>query len=485
MKKVIQRYQTMSIQMKASLWFMVCGFLQKGVALLTTPIFTRIMTQREYGQFSVYLSWLGIFQIFITLNLSYGVYLQGLVKYEEDKERFTSSLLGLTTLLTIVFLGVYYLFQELLNVLIGFSTPIIICMIISSFAEAVFSFWSGKQRNEYKYAALVLVTMIVVLAKTILGIALIFAFPGYALEMRIFSITAVEIIIYLYIYLTMMKRGRCVYHRFYWQYALGYNIMLIPHYLSQTILSSSDRIMISAFCGEEQVAIYGLAYSLGMLMTIINTALSSTFTPWVYRQIKAKDYSKIGKYSYCLIGVVAAANLILIVFAPEIIAIFAPESYHEGVWLIPPIAMGSYFMFMYNIFANFAFYLERTKEIAMGSILGALLNVILNYLFIEKCGYVAAAYTTFVCYLLYAIGHYMFMKVTCRKKLGKNANHIYKPVVLICISMIFVLAAFTIMVFYQYKAIRYLLILSICVALVKWRMAIMKIVKQLSQQIKM
>ena len=87
-RKLKSAYQSLSQPVKASLWFLICGFLQKGISMLTTPIFTRIMTEAEFGRFHVYNSWLGILQIIVTLNLAAGVYTRGLVKNEEDQEYF-------------------------------------------------------------------------------------------------------------------------------------------------------------------------------------------------------------------------------------------------------------------------------------------------------------------------------------------------------------------------------------------------------------
>lgn len=58
MKKYLQQYKNLPVQMKASLWFLICSFMQKGIATITTPIFTRILTTAEYGEFSVFNSWM-------------------------------------------------------------------------------------------------------------------------------------------------------------------------------------------------------------------------------------------------------------------------------------------------------------------------------------------------------------------------------------------------------------------------------------------
>ena len=80
--KIRNKYDNLQAPVKASLWFLVCGFLQKGISMLTTPIFTRVMTDVEYGRYSIYNSWFEIVQIIVSLNLAAGVYTRGLVKNE-------------------------------------------------------------------------------------------------------------------------------------------------------------------------------------------------------------------------------------------------------------------------------------------------------------------------------------------------------------------------------------------------------------------
>ena len=50
------------------------------------------------------------------------------------------------------------------------------------------------------------------------------------------------------------------------------------------------------------------------------------------------------------------------------------------------------------------------------SVSGAALNIVLNYIFIRRCGYIAAGYTTLVCYLCYCVAHYLMMRRILRKE---------------------------------------------------------------------
>lgn len=84
--ELMNRYKKMSAGVKASLWFMGCNILQKGISFITVPIFTRMMTASDYGVYSLFCSWESVLAIFVTLNLSYQVFNNGMVKYSHDKD---------------------------------------------------------------------------------------------------------------------------------------------------------------------------------------------------------------------------------------------------------------------------------------------------------------------------------------------------------------------------------------------------------------
>ena len=165
MPKVIDKYKKLPVQVRASLWFFVCSFLQKGISTITTPIFTRLLNTSEYGQYNVFNSWLGIITIFVTLRLSMGVYAQGLVKFEEDRKKFSSSLQGLTLVLCLAWTGIYLIFKNQINNLLDLTTIQMLAMLLMLWATSVFEFWAAEKRVTYSYKSLVFLTLIVSLAK--------------------------------------------------------------------------------------------------------------------------------------------------------------------------------------------------------------------------------------------------------------------------------------------------------------------------------
>jgi len=450
--KLFQMYKNLPITTKAGVWFLICSFLQKGISMITTPIFTRLLTAEEFGRFSVFNSWYGILSIFVTLSLSSGVFSQGLIKFEDDRYRFSSSMQGLTLTLVVFWTLVYILFADFWNSVFSLTTVQMLALLMLCFSSSAFSFWAVEQRTQYNYRQLVILTVIVSVAKPLLGIFSVLSCED-KVTARIISITVVEIICYSYPFVQQIRKGRCLFHNFYWKYAVTFNLPLVPHYLSQTVLNSSDRIMIERMVGSNEAGIYSLAYSVSMMMTLFNNALGMTIGPWMFRMIKAKQSRSIEKIAYPALVFVAMVNLLLIALAPEAVRIFAPVEYYDAIWIIPPVAMSSFFMFMYDFFARYEFYFEKTKGIMYASIIGAVLNIVLNWLFIPVFGYIAAGYTTLACYMVYVFMHYVLMSRACKEQWG--TGDVYSIKTLVCISSMFIALGFVIMFTYNNVLMRY------------------------------
>lgn len=472
---IVNKYKNMPVQVKASLWFLICSFLQKGISTITTPIFTRLLSTEEYGQYNVFNSWLGIVTIFATLNLFYGVYTQGLVKFSDERDVFSSSLQGLTTSLISVCTIIYLCFHDFWNNIFSLTTVQMLAMFIMIWTSAAFNFWSAEQRVLYRYKILVIITLLVSLFKPLIGIILVVNSED-KVTARILGLVLVEIIGYTALYIAQMKKGKVFFSKKFWKYALMYNLPLIPHYLSQTVLNSADRIMIKDICNDSDAGIYSLAYSISLIMTLFNTALMQTISPWIYQKIKDKKISEISGIAYISLAVIAVVNILLIICAPEVISIFAPESYYEAIWIIPPVAMSVYFMYSYDLFAKFAFYYEKTTFVMIASIIGAVLNIILNYIFINMFGYVAAGYTTLFCYVIYSVCHYIFMNIVCNKFCDGVKPYNLKIILLITIP--FLTIGFLMLFTYNYSLIRYLLITVVFISAVIFRKKLIDLVKR-------
>lgn len=475
--KLLNKYNTMPVQAKASIWFVVCSVLQRGISFITTPIFTRLMSTSQYGQVTLYNSWLEIFTVFATLDVFYGVYNNAMAKYPEDTNRVTSSMLGLCTALTLSLLAVYLIVRRFINFLTGMSTILTGIMFVQILFAPSFYFWSAKQRYAYKYRLLVILSLLMSALSPALGIPAVLLTQEKGISKIVTNVVSI-LIVAIPLYIVIYANGKSFYNKMYWKYALAFNLPLIPHYLSSTILNQSDRVMIAHMCGQSEAGIYGLAYTLGMLGAIFRQAIMNSFTPYTYQHLKSKTYGSIRKYSRYLVFIIAIVSIGIVLVTPEIMWILGGDKYKAGVWVVAPVSASLFFTFLYGLYGNIEFYYEENLFIMFASIGAAGLNIVLNYIFIKIYGFVAAGYTTLVCYMLYAFLHYKFSSYVLKKH-ATNIKHLYNDKLILLVSLIVVICSLAIMTLYDHPVVRYsiviLLLLFTFIFRNKIRTIIMKI----------
>lgn len=455
-KEILSKWKIEN-SIKATAWILICTFFQKTLSIITIPIFTRLLSTNEYGQYNVFNSWLEMITVFVTFRLYYGVYPQGLVKFKADRHDFKNSVKSLNNTMIVIWCIVYLLLSDYINKLLGLSKGLMILMIAMIFTSSQLEYWFAERRIDLDYKAILLITIIISIFRPLLSIVMIITSCNKVFA-RVEGIVIADFIACFIIFL-FFSGNQKVFSTKYWKYAIAFNFPLLPHYLSQTVLNSADRIMISRMIGDEQSGIYGLAYSLAMVMLVLNQTIMSVLSPWIYKKIQCHKESEIRSISISTLKIIGMFIIALIAIAPEIIAVFAPNEYHEAIYVIPPIAMSVFFIMCYELFVRFEFFYEKTNYITIVSLMCSVMNIVLNVIFIKIFGYIAAAYTTLLCYILYAYGHYCIIRV-----IDNNSAKAFDIRKILFSSLIFTAIGFSLLISYRYMLLRYAIILFlICI----------------------
>ncbi|MBU9725194.1 lipopolysaccharide biosynthesis protein [Diplocloster modestus] len=470
----INTLNKMSDAAKAAFWYIVCNFLQKGITLLTTPLFTRMLTTDQYGVFSIYQSWYAIISIFATLNLSYGVYNKALTEYNKEKNALTASFLNLSSTITLLLLLLYFVNRGFWNSILGLPTVLVITMFLQLFFEPAFLFWAVNERYQYRYKKLIAFTLTTAIGGVFLSLAAVMLSTHKA-EARIIPNAFLQIVFGFAFYIYIMIKGKRFFSRKYWSFALKFNVPLIPHYVSQTILNQADRIMISKLDSIENAAVYSVAYQISMVLSLLIGAINNSFIPFTYQSIKENKIKQLKQTADYIVILIGALTVLVTAAGPEIIKIFAAPQYYNAIWIIPPVTLSTFFIFLYSLFGNIEFYFIETKYVSIASCIGGLLNIILNYLAIPIFGYYAAGYTTLICYVIFTLLHYLFyLKV---KKKHMPDVEFYNAKKWLYLSAAIILVMFFITLLYRTTLIRYSLIL-LSLLVVYWKRK--KIIKMIS-----
>lgn len=456
---------------KTSITYTICSLFQKGIAFIAVPIYTRLVVSNQYGVYSLYQSWESVLSIFATLNLWTYCFSRGILKFEKDKDKFISALVGLSFVLTSIVAIFIITFVKQFSAISSLTIGIIVLMLADFYLRPSYEFWCARQRFEYDVKKYVISAIFISLLTPFISVFLIMF--SKAVEYKelgnvlIVGKNFIPMIVYFCILMGIVLKRKPLYEKHIWIYALKFNLPLIPHFLSVVILAQSDRIMIGKMCGTSEAAIYSIAYSVASIMLIINNALMDSIIPWTYNKIRSGEISKLPSVSLMALWVILAINAFVSMFAPEIIYLMAPDEYYTAVYIVPPVAMSNVFIFMFNLYANIEYYYEETKLVAVASCFSAITNIILNWIFIQKYGFIAAGYTTLACYVIYAVCHFAFMKYVLRKH--ATVRSVYNEIALWMTGLIGILLTLATLFLYRSLIIRILLSIVIILILFTYR----------------
>lgn len=478
MRNLLNRYRAASPALRTSIWFAICNYLQRGAALIVVPIFTRLLTTEQYGLCNIYFAWFDIFILFTSLKLPYEGLNNGLIRHEDDKDGYTSAMLGLIAVLTCVGGLVYLLLREQIDCITGLSGLLMTFMFLQLLFQPALMLWTNRERFDFRYRRPVIVTLISTVLNPVIAIIAVLN-TTYMAEARIISLAMVQVFFGLICAAVLLRRGKCLFNREYWRFALGFNLPLLAYYLSQSLLSQSDRIMINYFDGSGKAAIYSVAYSAATLMQLAVSAINGAFNPWMYRKLKSGAHRDISTAAAQLCLLVCGATLAMTMFAPDVVAILATEEYRQAIWIIPPVSASVFFIFVYMMFANVEMYYGENRGISVISILCTLVNIVLNGIFIPRFGYLAAGWTTLVSYMLLAGLHYLLMKRACR---GHGVSgKIFPARLLLAICAVVIALTFAAMGLYTLGPVRYVVILLEAAAAFLFRKKLLTLLKQMKK----
>lgn len=446
---IIKSFTKLTLPVKASIVFLAVNIIQKAWAFLTTPIFTRLLVPEQYGVVATYYSYLELFGIIAMFCLQGGVFNNGMVEYSDKRDEFSFSLLILSNIITTVSFALVFILYSFVNWKLGLGIPLLILMFSYFYLQPAFGFWSSKQRYEYKYKYLSIYSIVIAIVPTILSIILVYNIKySERVYARLFGYEGVLILFYFIFYIHLARKAKFKLDISFWKSALSFNIVLIPHYLSVYILSTSDRIMIANMISNEAAGIYSLGYSVGLVLIALWTAINNSLIPFTYENCKRGKFELISSTTSKIVVLFGACCFMLMLVTPEFLLFLAPPSYRNAISIIPPIVGGMFFLALYNVFANIVYYYRKPKYVMIGSVLSAILNIGLNYALLPKYGFSIAAYTTLFCYMMQALIDFYAIK----KVLGRNIYPV--KIFLFCSIAIFTLSIIG-NVLYSHTIIRY------------------------------
>ena len=432
----------------------------RGLAIITVPIFTRIMSTEQIGIVNLYNTWHGLISVVATLSLTSGGFAVAMKEYDDRRDEYISSIQTLTSLMAFIIGFIYLILPSFWNGITGLPTSLMVVMLFSFLLEPARDFWMARQRYEYRYKLPGAVSIISALVASLVSIFTVIRMQGNGeenlAEGRLISNCAVLFSVAVAIWIYQFIKGRTFINKDFWKFSLRLSLPLIGYQLAAQVLNVSDRIMIDKMVGTGAVGIYGTLYSVSSVSLMVWNAINASFVPYLFQNIDQKE-NRIRRISFGMLETYAAAAVVLTLLAPEIVRILATEEYYEAIYIMPPISAGIFFISVAHMYSNILVYYQKTKYVMYGAIIAAAHNIILNAVFIPLYGYMAAAYTTLFGYMIMALFEALWAIKLHHKAAGTDES-VYDDRKILILSVTTTVLALTGLIWYRNDTVRMIVI---------------------------
>lgn len=457
--------------LKSGIWYTFSNFLIRSIGFITTPIFTRILTKAEFGAFNNYSSWLSIITIFVTLNLE-STLISARYDYKDRFDEYILSVLSLSSISVAIWFIFVNVFSDGITSFLGVDITYLNAMLLYLVFLPAVNLFQARERYYFEYKKTVVTSLVLSVGTALISVLLVQSMNN-RLTGRIIGSVSPTVVLGGAFYVFFIIKGKRIKIE-YWKYALPVCLPYIPHLLSMTLLNSTDRVMIDKWCESEATALYSLAYNCGAIITLLLTSMNNAFAPWLGEKIAENRTDEIRKFTKIYISAFVLFAIGIMLVSPEVLWILGGESYMEAIYVMPPVSMGCVCQFLYTLFVNVEQFKKKTLGMAFASAIAAIVNFTLNYIFIPKIGYLAAAYTTLVGYLCLLCIH---MYLTYRLKL----NNVYSYRFVWGAVFVGLCAMILITLTYAMPVLRYIVIGVYCLFLAllffKFKNQILKVVR--------
>lgn len=446
--------QTESV-VKSAVWYTVSNLLVKASGFITIPIFTRLLSQAEYGQYNNYLSWVAVVGIVTSMSLE-STLISAKFDYKKNFDDYAFSI----TVVSVFMAGIWWLLagvmMPVISPLLSLDPLYVHAMFLYLVFQPVVNIYQTHERFRYRWKATVASSMVVSIGAAVLSVALIFL-----VEDKLFGVISGRVIpmvvVGLALLLLYIRRGArftasCI------TYALPIAAPFIPHLLAMNLLGALNKIFIERMCGSEANALYSLANNCGLIVSIFTTSLNSAFAPWLGDRLAEGNHAATRRFGRPYIALFALLAVGASLAAPEIMLILGGEAYMSAASMIPAISMGCVFQFVYCMYVNIEQFKKKTVGMAVASVSAALVNGLLDIVLIPHFGYESASIATAISYGWLLIVHMLLVRRLGLMDVYDTKSNVF---VLGIVALVMVVMP----LLYAFFVVRLLLALGVLVAL--------------------
>ena len=377
----------------------IAQFGSKFISFLLVPLYTNILTTEEYGIYELAYTTITLLIPFVTLNIAESTIRFSLDENEDKKKVFTISIKYLLIGTTIV--AGLLVINNVFNI-VKISKYLVFLIFVIYIVQSLGSVLSGFARGLDKVADMaisgVLSSGVIVLSNILFLVIFKWGLIGYFLA-NCFG----PLVQCIYLWYRVNCKNYILKYPFgidIEREMISYSKPMIANATAWWINSASDRFIVTFFCGVAVNGIYSIGYKIPSILAAFTNLFNSAWTLSAVRDYDSNDqdgfFTKMYSLYNYVVTLVCSVILVLSRFFASLL--FAKDFYDCWIY-IPWLLMSNLFCALAGYIGGIFSAVKDTKMFAKSTVIGAIINILLNILLVRYIGALGAALSTLISYI--------------------------------------------------------------------------------------
>ncbi|WP_436373784.1 oligosaccharide flippase family protein [Cytobacillus sp. BC1816] len=391
---------------KNTILYTVGAMIPKFLVFMLLPLYTIYLAPDEYAIVTTVTAYNSLLIIFYglgfqssTVRIYYGF------EKEQEQNRFLKEIFLFLLIYAAILTLIFFSLQDFLGPIMFKNIPydpyyylLVIFTFFNSFQIIPFIVMRVKEQPTYflfynvfySIAYLVLnIFYLVVKDEGALGIVKAIVFSNL--------VAGILLVIYMQKQLKLFRKftlkiGENLEH-------ITFSVPFIFHMLAWSIFSVSDRIIIERYDSLYNLGIYSLGSQLVSILMIVITSLNQAISPKIYKEYYSKNHlpkKMMNKVVFGSIVFVGIISILLKLLIDPLIDLISSASYDADYTFVKYLLVSLIFHSVYMYLATPLFIYKKSKLISSITISSAVINIILNLIFIKTIGFYGVAIATMI-----------------------------------------------------------------------------------------
>lgn len=413
---------------KDTIIYGIAAVLPRAINIILVKLHTNTLQSDKYAENTIYFVYAAYFNALLTYGMETAFFRFFTKEKEKGKVISTSFISLLAT--TLLFLTGMFVFSNSISSYFGFADPMYlqILILVTTFDTLVvipyaylrvmnrpikFAFYKIINILIYAFFNLYFLLYVPYAIKNELYVPNMVStnFAEQSLVIYIFIANLIASILTFLLLLPIIFKFKISFDKKLLMRMLAYGLPIMIGSIAFVTNENLDKLLLTKYLGKEQMGIYAACYKLGVFMTLYIMAFRLGAEPFFFNHAKEKNakgtYAKILNW-FTIIG--AVFMLIIVAYIDVFAKILINEEYFDALAIVPIILLANLLLGIYN---NLSVWYKLTDKTRFGmyiSIIGAILTIAINLIFIPIIGFMASAWATLIAYGFMAIISYVVGK---------------------------------------------------------------------------